>query len=45
MLLKPYGIKHKEYVRLPLNTPPENIRYENIKVVSAHIMDKNQTNI
>ena len=34
--------KRKEHFSLALNTPLENIRYENITAVSAHIMDEIQ---
>ena len=34
--------KQKEYFSLALNTPLENIHYENIKVVSTHIMNETQ---
>ena len=34
--------KRKEYFSLALNTPLENIQYENITVVSTHIMDEIQ---
>ena len=34
--------KRREYLRIAIHTPLENIRYDNIKVISSNIMDEIQ---
>ena len=34
--------KRREYFRLAIHTPLENIRYDNIKFISSNIMDEIQ---